>query len=61
MKAVSAVLAPAEVRRILAGLGLPHDTPGSHPARPPSQLDLPLDPAPAAFEPDPPAPDDFSA
>jgi hypothetical protein len=61
MKVVAAVLAPAEVRRILAHLGLPHDTSGFHPARPPPQLALPLDAAPAAFEPDPPAPDDFSA
>jgi hypothetical protein len=59
MSIVAAVTSRVEVMRILGSLGLAHDPPSFHAARPPPQLDLSFEDAAPGFEPDPAAPDDF--
>jgi hypothetical protein len=40
MKILAAVIAPANVRRVLESLGLPSEAPRLRPARPPPQTEL---------------------
>jgi len=40
MKILAAVIAPANVRRVLESLGLPSEAPRLRPARPPPQMEL---------------------
>jgi hypothetical protein len=61
MRIVAAVTSRAEVMRILGSLGLAREPPSFHAARPPPQVELSFEDAATGFEPDPPAPDDFSA
>jgi hypothetical protein len=57
MAIVAVVTSKVATTRILNHLGLPTVAPACHAARPPPQIELPLDAAPA-FESDPPGPDD---
>jgi len=61
MRIVAAVTSRLEVIRILVSMGLASDPPPLHAARPPPQVELTFEDAAPGFEPDPPAPDDFSA
>jgi hypothetical protein len=61
MEMVAAVTSKASIARILDHMGLPVVAPTIHPPRPPPQTDLPFDGSTPAFEPDPPAPDDFDS